>query len=441
MRENERGENRKNNTTITQLNIAKLYEEASELGLEYGTMTLDEVRRQVDKMKKENLLKNVHTSKINPPTEKNPRWQTYVTDPKTGKRNFKVRGKTKEDLIQKLMDYYYPASTHLDNLTMTDLYNEWLEEKTKRTTSPNTIAKHEEHYKKYLKDTPFFRKKLIEVNLDSLELFSNELIALGMTKNLWTNVKTILKGMLRYAERHYGTTDLARNGIKTDIHFQQPNALPERKVFNQDEQEDLKAYLDKYFSETHDLSFLAIRLNLLMGLRLGELSALRWEDLIKTPVRNKKTGKTEIRYAIHVYKSELTNKKTKEVYIANHTKSYEARKVPLVKDAVELLEKIRSYSTSSEWIFSRDGRRLKNREIEYVLDKYSERNGLPLRSSHCIRRTYASNLYASHVPIKDISLYLGHRNVTTTEKYIFSITTEDEKYDMLEKALSSEEVA
>ena len=70
-----------------------------------------------------------------------------------------------------------------------------------------------------------------------------------------------------------------------------------------------------------------------------------------------------------------------------------------------------------------------------VLRKYAERNGLPIKSSHKIRKTYASMLNANEVPLDCIREMLGHSDLTTTLSYIYNPLTEKETYDLITDAL------
>ena len=70
-----------------------------------------------------------------------------------------------------------------------------------------------------------------------------------------------------------------------------------------------------------------------------------------------------------------------------------------------------------------------------VLRKYAERNGLPIKSSHKIRKTYASMLNANGVPLDCIREMLGHSDLTTTLSYIYNPLTEKETYDLITDAL------
>lgn len=50
----------------------------------------------------------------------------------------------------------------------------------------------------------------------------------------------------------------------------------------------------------------------------------------------------------------------------------------------------------------RDGERITSRQIAYVLEKFAERQGVRTKSTHKMRKTYASNLNANGVPLDRI---------------------------------------
>lgn len=67
-----------------------------------------------------------------------------------------------------------------NDMTLTDLYPEWLDYKSQLTNSPNTIAVHEKHWNKYFKDTSLFLKPISTITLKDLNLWANALIKNGI---------------------------------------------------------------------------------------------------------------------------------------------------------------------------------------------------------------------------------------------------------------------
>ena len=84
----------------------------------------------------------------------------------------------------------------------------------------------------------------------------------------------------------------------------------------------------------------------------------------------------------------------------------------------------------------RNDKRLTSRQINYVLEKYAEKFDLPIKSSHKLRKTYASMCNAKGIPIDFIREQLGHASLSTTYGYIYDPLTEAESYKMLTDALS-----
>ena len=70
-----------------------------------------------------------------------------------------------------------------------------------------------------------------------------------------------------------------------------------------------------------------------------------------------------------------------------------------------------------------------------VLEKYAERQGVRTKSTHKMRKTYASLLSANGVPLDAIREQLGHSDLQTTLSYIYNPLTDAETADLISKAL------
>lgn len=173
------------------------------------------------------------------------------------------------------------------------------------------------------------------------------------------------------------------------------------------------------YAETNDTVFWAVKLNFLLGLRVGELVALKFEDYI------------DLSY-LHIVREEVRNQITNSYEIVEHTKTNRDRFVVLIPKAIHILQKI---ERQSEYFFVRNGERITSRQVAYVLEKYAERQGLTIKSTHKMRKTFASNLNAKGVPLDCIRELLGHSDMNTTLGYIYNPLTEKETYDLITKAL------
>jgi len=104
----------------------------------------------------------------------------------------------------------------------------------------------------------------------------------------------------------------------------------------------------------------------------------------------------------------------------------------LISKAIALLNKI---DRQSEYIFTRNGERLTSRQFAYVLEKYAELQGLQTKSTHKMRKTYASMLASNGVPLDAIRELLGHTELSTTLGYIYNPLPEKDTYELISKAL------
>lgn len=137
-------------------------------------------------------------------------------------------------------------------------------------------------------------------------------------------------------------------------------------------------------AETTDSAFLALKLNFFMGLRIAELVSLKWCDIEED--------------SVHVVREEIRNQMTNEVSVEEHTKTHTDRHVIIVPKAKEILQELRKRFGETEYIFTRNGAHVTARQVAYILEKYAERKNIPVKSTHKIRKTYASNLSNSRKP-------------------------------------------
>ena len=288
------------------------------------------------------------------------------------------------------------------------------------TNSPNTIKRHEQHYRKYFLGSVLNTKAVSSIDELFLEKFCNSIIKEhNLTRKEWTNIKTILNGCFEYAYRKHYITDNPLDKVNIYVKYRQVvRKTGATQTYNTDELKHLNKYLDDMYAETKDTAFLAVKLDFLLGLRVGELVALKFSDVCGQK--------------LHIVREEIRNQETNEVDIVEHTKTHTDRFVVLIPQALDI---INSIPQNSEFIFVRGTKRITARQIAYVLEKYAERQGKKTKSTHKMRKTYASNLNAKGVPLDAIREQLGHTNLTTTMQYIFNPLTETQTYELLTKAL------
>ena len=369
--------------------------------------------------KKIECVRKLHTFAITAPSSSNGRWQTYVKE-QDGSRKC-IRAQSENELIQKLVSFY-ETHLNLDNIRFEDLFNEWLDHKRCITGSPNTILRHKQHYAKYFRNSILNNMVINEISDIFLEERCNELVRdNNISHKEWVNVKTILIGMFRLAMKKGYIQKNPVTDLKISVKYRQVNKKTGKtQTYNTDERTDLFTYLDEKYEETQDIVFMAAKFNFYLGMRVGELTALMWEDIVDSN-------------HIHVVREETRNQETNITSVVPHTKTNEDRFVIIVPKAMDILNALPHYG---EYIFTRsNGHRLKAKDVATVLEKYAKVKGCIVKSTHKIRKTYASLLNVNGVPLDLIREQLGHASLSTTLSYIYDPLTDEESFSLIEKAL------
>lgn len=385
--------------------------------LESGIIDADSVLDTLMSTKREQIMK-MHTYAITPPTKEGGRWQTCYKDASGKRKNIKAQ--TKEELLDKLVPIYF-SETHLDKLTFYGLYEEWLEYKVTVTNSPNTIKRHKEHYRKYFEPSVLHDMKVKKIDELLLEKECNRIVKeFNLPRKEWCNAKGILNGMYEYAVRKKYLTENPMNKVQILVKYRQvAKKTGKTETYNSEELSAMNDFLEHMYEDTSDVSFLAVKLNFLLGLRVGELVALKWSDLCDDN-------------HLHIVREEIRNQIDNSYEVVEHTKTNRDRFVILVPNAIKILNRI---ERQGEYIFMREGKRITVIRIATILRKFARHEGMPLKSSHKMRKTYASNLNANGVPLDCIREMLGHSNLNTTLGYIYNPLTESQTYDLMTKAL------
>ena len=143
--------------------------------------------------------------------------------------------------------------------------------------------------------------------------------------------------------------------------------------------------------------FSIVELLLQTGIRIGELSNLCIDD-----VRTSKDGRIN-----YIYLKEQG--------------SHESRKVPLNKSAYNAIQeylKVRPESEEDTLFITKNGRPLLVRNIRTTIDKAFERAGIKNAKVNDLRSTFIAHHLANGVSLVTVSKLVGHKRLSTTEKYL-----------------------
>lgn len=151
---------------------------------------------------------------------------------------------------------------------------------------------------------------------------------------------------------------------------------------------------------------IGITLALCCGMRIGEVCALRWEDI--DMVRRVITVCSTIG---RIYNCDSA--KTLQLLSTPKTRnSY--REIPVSPILLECLRKVRKLQISGQYVVG-DGRKPKDQRCyrEYF-NRLLKRLNIPHIVFHGLRHTFATRCIESQCDYKTVSVILGHSNVATT---------------------------
>ena len=380
-----------------------------------------------DYMKKAQLelIKQAHPYSITPPKADGGRWQTYVKDTskKSGRRE--IKAPSEEALYEALAVYYLIGDK------FQEVYESWLAYITYYGKAGSTIQRHEQRYAKYFAHSKIPKMSVRNINLLTLEAECNRIVTeFNLPSKEWQQAKSILLGTFKYAIKKGLIAENPMERIEIGVRFKQSTKKPsETQVYQTEEYHDLMLYLEAMYTETEDDSYLAVMFSLLTGLRVGELVALQFCNICgkKLHVINEEVGD----------KTKVNGKWEEKRIVVPHTKSNRDRFVTLLPKALDIIKRLNDKHPNhkdTDFLFTREGVRLEERQIAYVLERYAEIKGKVIKSTHKLRKTYASRLSARGVPLEHIRVELGHRYLTSTMDYIYNPLTDDETYNLMAQA-------
>lgn len=214
---------------------------------------------------------------------KDGRWEGRyaVEKDSTGKVKYVyVYGKTykdvKEKLFQKKVDFKKKSelSCSHEDILFSSIADEWLSSK-KSQIKMSSYVKYQNLLKNYI-EPQFEKKHISEIDTEFLELFCLELTerggkkGLGLSSKTATDILSVIRSIMQYAERRKLNPICDGTGITV---IKKGNKRP--VTLSRHEQD----VLCKYLQENPTNINLGILFSLFTGLRIGEVCALKWNDI------------------------------------------------------------------------------------------------------------------------------------------------------------------
>ena len=374
---------------------------------------------------KEKMVLSIHRTKIQKWINKKngKEYVSYATRP-NGEKKY-VKRKTYEALIDVLYDIYITG----DTLTVSAV---WEQVKTS-TTNIKTVSlkEYDRLWKKYFAPYPLAKMSIKKLAMGDWEAHYVMICQEHkMTKRQVDDARNVVSHIYKYAiQQKIVDHNPARDVLYSELPVQKTAAYNSVKVtpFTEEQADKVRAWCRERIEKNkrcNPIYMWAIILNLCLGLRFGELAALKWEDI-------------DLDSQCLTVKEQLVREYDDDDFSyvgkreAGNMKGYEAPRVlPIPEDVAEAFRAIRALNLSDVMVFPV----LRYHTLNDKVKDAAEAIGLNRTGyrTHSLRATAATVLYMRTKDLYQVQALLGHTNVEMTMKYVKDILkTENLRASML----------
>ncbi len=188
--------------------------------------------------------------------------------------------------------------------------------------------------------------------------------------------------------------------------------------------------LERFLMRDNSLKKTGILLSLCMGLRLGEICALKKENILyKEEILQVRTTMQRIQD----YKTDETDgdkkvRKTK-IIITSPKSNCSVRDIPIPAFMLERLGRLKYRSGDVFVLTGLDNDFIEPRTLENIFKKYLRECNLEVTNFHTLRHTFATRCIERGFDVKTLSEILGHANVNITlNRYVHSSMEQKRKW-------------
>lgn len=329
---------------------------------------------------------------------KDGRWEArYIkTVDAFGKKHYGyVYGMTYLEAREKQLNNLQNKSTQCDKrITLSSASKEWLSI-IENTVKRSSFQKYKSIVNNHLLPHSIAALPIKNITRLMYNEFANSKLEAGfLSEKTINDIITVLGMILSYVEDNY---HIEKPKLP---HIKEPNK--EIRVLSICEQ----AELEKYLCSNLEPYRFGVLLTLYTGIRLGELCALKWEDISNNSIKISKT--------LHRIKDgdktiiEVTEPKTKT----------SNRVIPLPEFIQQYVSQLRGHGYI---MTTRSGKPVEPRLMQMTFAKMIEECKLQRVCFHALRHTFATRCIEAGFDIKSLSEILGHTDVKTTlNKYVHS---------------------
>lgn len=273
----------------------------------------------------------------------------------------------------------------------------------KRQIKQSTYYNYTYKIQKYL--LPAFENLSLEEILEyDFNRFSELLLETTQISNKFLkDILLVLKSILKFAEKKYDVK------MKLDLINLPRVRTHSLKVFSESDKRKIKAYC----MNSENTKDIGIALCLYTGMRIGEICALKWEDIDL----NKR-----IIYVRHTLQRIYIDKKNTKIIIDAPKSEKSIRNIPMSNMIYTKLKSMRENFSKDDFFLTGDSKSfMEPRGYQYTFKKMLKECKIAERNFHCLRHTFATDCISVGMDVKSLSEILGHSDVSITlNRYVHS---------------------
>ena len=219
----------------------------------------------------------------------------------------------------------------------------------------------------------------------------------GLAEKTIKDISIILKGSLKKA-----INEGKMKHIELTFYYPKSNIEKNIYILTKKEQNKITDYVINNLSSKN----IGLLISLYSGIRIGELCALKWEDIDfkKSLVYINKTMQ-------RIYIKDKNDNTSKIIITSPKTKNAN-REIPINKNFLELLKKVKS--SKNNYVLTGTEKYLEPRSYRKHFEKVLKELKIKHFNFHSLRHTFATNCISLGVDYKTVSEILGHSNVNIT---------------------------
>lgn len=339
-----------------------------------------------------------------------------------GKRKYKsIYGKSYQEVKEKLNKIKAMERKPVTGkkLLMNEVYQYYMESirfKVKQSTVSNYHNIYQNHIKPY-----FGNCKITKIDNNIINQFiTKKLDDDCLSTKFIHDIIRLLMALLRFAVNQHWVEPIQYDLIKFKVQTKPIEIFTEKEV----------SLIEQQALNNLTLRNIGVLISLNMGLRIGELCALRIGDIDfeKEVIHIDKT--------MQRIRNPLEGVKPKTIVIVDKPKTEASvRNIPMPQFLTLILKKaLVPYQKGAYFLTGRTDRFTEPRAMEKYFKNFLVSAGIINRKFHTLRHTFASRGICNHYfDIKTLSQILGHANIKTTyDNYIHSdILTYKKQMDCL----------